>query len=382
MRKLVYLLSPLILLFFCINSFAQDGRFDVRLIVQGVDCPNNKVFIDIEVKASASDSTFQMGDQNYKFTYNRNAITNPIVNQELGFSFSLFQPYFNHTTTGSNDPGAGPVGLAVLNVVWVSGFPGIPVDTNWMPVSRLEFDIIDPTLTECLNLEWRDKASNPLHFTNVTETNPGNSTTTPVDEDEYDGSSDCLTVLCPTLPVEWLSFEATRVDEDAHLNWSVASEHNNDHYDVLRSTDGVNYEVIGEVLGAGNSDQPLSYDFTDKGISSVGAQILYYQIRQVDIDGSFSFSNEAEIVLDHSLEIGLSVFPNPTADYVYIDYVTNGASDVTVEILNVKGQQLYTHNSQDPVGKVKVNAKDYDAGVYLVRVFNETGVQTTRFVVR
>ena len=247
MRKLVYLLSPLILLFFCINSFAQDGKFDVRLLVQGVDCPNNKVFIDIEVKASSSDSTFQMGDQNYKFTYNRNAITNPIVNQELGFSFSLFQPYFNHTTTGSNDPGAGPIGLAVLNVVWVSGFPGIPVDTNWMPVSRLEFDIIDPSLSECLNLEWRDKASNPLHFTNVTETSLGNSSTLPVTEDEYNGSSDCLTVLCPTLPVEWISFEAARVNDDAQLNWIVASEHNNDHYDVLRSTDGFNYEVVGEI---------------------------------------------------------------------------------------------------------------------------------------
>ena len=137
-----------------------------------------------------------------------------------------------------------------------------------------------------------------------------------------------------------------------------------------------------KLQSAGNSDQPVSYDFTDKGISSVGAQILYYQIRQVDVDGSFSFSNEAEIVLDPSVEIGLSVFPNPTPDYVYIDYVTNGASDVMVEIINVKGQQLYTHSFRDPVGKVTVNVKDYDAGVYLVRVYNEAGVKTSRFVVR
>jgi hypothetical protein len=84
------------------------------------------------------------------------------------------------------------------------------------------------------------------------------------------------------LPVELLSFSGNCDGKNTVLKWTTASEINNDHFAVTRSIDGVNYESIGIINGAGNSTSNINYKFQDE---SAPAEYAYYKLIQTDYDG-------------------------------------------------------------------------------------------------
>ena len=388
MRKLVYQLLPIVLLSVCISSYAQvttNGKFDARLVIQGIDCQSNKLYLDVEVKASTTDSVFVIGDQNYKFNYNADAIDNPIINQELGFSlFATGQFYSPHNTNGSSV--SGDTGLMVLNVVWLNGFPGSPLSPNWTPVSRLEFDIIDSTnLTECLRLEWRDKANNPTHFTNITEVEAGNASTATVKENAYASNTGCLDTLCggnTSFPVEWISFDVKKDEQDAVLEWAVGSELNNDYFEVERSLDGYRFESIGFVEGKGTTNLSSDYSFRDVEVTQYARPVLYYRLRQVDTDGSFVFSHTVELNLSSPAPVSMVVFPNPAEQFALVDYYVKSNRSSRLEIMNVEGKIVQILPLHESKGRVLLDVRNFAKGVYFVKMINELGTQTAKLVVR
>jgi hypothetical protein len=387
MRKLVYQLLPFILLSVCISSYSQvtsNGKFDARLIVQSIDCQNKKLFLDIEVKASTTDSTFVIGDQNYKFNYNADAISNPAVNQELGFSLlSTGQFYSGHNTNGSEV--SGDTGLTVLNVVWINGLPGSLLSSSWTPVSRLAFDIVDTSLTECLRLSWRDKANNTTHFTNITEVEVGNLTTATVNENVYASNTACLDTLCgpnTSFPVEWVSFDVERDGQDALLEWVVAAEYNNDFFEVERSVDGIRFEPIGRVRGKGNSTTKSTYSFVDPQVDQYARPVIYYKLRQVDTDGTFSYSNTVELTLTDPRAISLNVFPNPTNQFAFVDYCVESKGKSRLELLDLTGKTVQILPLSETKGRVFLDVRNLSEGIYVVKITNEGGFQTAKLVVQ
>ncbi|HRH39553.1 MAG TPA: hypothetical protein PK760_14485, partial [Flavobacteriales bacterium] len=89
------------------------------------------------------------------------------------------------------------------------------------------------------------------------------------------------------LPIELLSFVASCQGDAALLEWSTASESGNDLFTIERSLDGEHWEAIGTVPGAGYSLETIRYSFRDPDPSAL---LLYYRLRQTDMDGAFSFS--------------------------------------------------------------------------------------------
>jgi hypothetical protein len=90
------------------------------------------------------------------------------------------------------------------------------------------------------------------------------------------------------LPVELLRFEARNLSDKVLLEWSTATETNNDHFIVERSTDMHEIVPLGKVAGAGNSNNILHYLFTDQDPL---AGINYYRLKQTDFDGTFEYSD-------------------------------------------------------------------------------------------
>jgi hypothetical protein len=88
------------------------------------------------------------------------------------------------------------------------------------------------------------------------------------------------------LPIELLSFEGSKKEDYNVLEWQTASEHNNSHYILERSSTGdyTEKDVISVINGAGNSTQLLDYSFVDKDAPET---INYYRLTQVDYDGNF-----------------------------------------------------------------------------------------------
>lgn len=114
----------------------------------------------------------------------------------------------------------------------------------------------------------------------------------------------CFNLL---LPVELIDFAGEQVGTKNVLDWQTTSEVNCSHFEIYRSTDGLDYDILGTIAGAGNSQALVDYTFVDHN-PKIG--LNYYRLRQVDFDGVAEFSDL--ISIDYELDaFDISVYPNP-----------------------------------------------------------------------
>lgn len=142
--------SFICLIAFSLLSFSTSaqGEFDLRFVHNSLDCSSQKVFVDIEVKATGATTIFNLADQNYRFSFN-DAVTNPKIAQELEVSGNVSNGLFNpHNLTGTT-------GKVVSYNVVLAGGDGFPINNlSWTSVGRISFDIVDPNGK--MELVWHD----------------------------------------------------------------------------------------------------------------------------------------------------------------------------------------------------------------------------------
>ncbi|GAB3877645.1 hypothetical protein GCM10028824_38090 [Hymenobacter segetis] len=122
-----------------------------------------------------------------------------------------------------------------------------------------------------------------------------------------------LTGSATPLPVELTQFTATASGPSAvRLAWATASEKNSQQFEVERSLDGTRFERLATVAAAGNSSSARAYEHTDTQVPKTPSpqDPIYYRLRQVDADGTFSYSPVRAVGLTGAAE-GLSLYPNP-----------------------------------------------------------------------
>lgn len=154
-------------------------------------------------------------------------------------------------------------------------------------------------------------------------------------------TSGILTSNTTTLPVEFLSFTATlQQNEDVLLQWATASEQNNDHFTIERSIDAIQWETIGSIKGAGNSQQTKNYQFLDNQSTHllINQSTIYYRLKQTDFDGSSSYSKTASVHIGMNTPDFISVSPNPFNDVLRISYQTPEEGEITYSIKNLIGE--------------------------------------------
>ena len=99
------------------------------------------------------------------------------------------------------------------------------------------------------------------------------------------------------LPIELLSFTGEKSNNSNLLKWTTASEKNNDYFTIEKTTDGISFENIGKITGAGNSIYQNSYSLIDQNVEPV---INYYRLKQTDFDAKHTYSNV--ISIDNRIE--------------------------------------------------------------------------------
>ncbi|MEO8087943.1 MAG: T9SS type A sorting domain-containing protein [Bacteroidota bacterium] len=184
------------------------------------------------------------------------------------------------------------------------------------------------------------------------------------------GFSDFATVQSQTpLPIEILYFAAEQVNNKVSCKWITAIEINNDHFEVEKSTDAINFSSIGSVkgFGPGTSNGNLYYQFADAVLCSGK---IYYRLRQVDVNGAFSYSDIVSVSCKNSL---LSLSPNPTAKNVTLNFYEPVDGSVTVEVADMVGQIVLRQNVEAQAGynDVEVSVADLPEGVYYLKVVNK-----------
>lgn len=173
------------------------------------------------------------------------------------------------------------------------------------------------------------------------------------------------------LPVDFNFFKARKNDETSSLlSWETATEINNDYFNVERSADGRIFETIGKVNGNGTTNLIQEYSFIDRNPHS-GRN--YYRLKQVDYNGAFEYSNVE--VVDFSRTGTITVFPNPTADIVNINFDKQYKSG---DIVNQAGQRVRVINTQSD--NARINVSDLPAGVYNIELYDGIELKTEQFI--
>lgn len=183
------------------------------------------------------------------------------------------------------------------------------------------------------------------------------------------------------LPVTLLSFGVNAANDIAYVKWSVENEINFSKYIVERSTDGISFSAAGEVA-AQHGTGVLNYEYPDD-ISAVSAQVIYYRLKMVDIDGRYEYSDVASVRKNGTFARTVVITPNPTSTAAKARIRTDVAGPAEIVITNMLGEQvsrtrvsLFTGENIVPL----TDAARLSNGVYVVRVIMDTDVMVTRFV--
>lgn len=180
------------------------------------------------------------------------------------------------------------------------------------------------------------------------------------------------------LPVELIYFEAVLKGDVVLLDWKTASELNNDHFMIERSTDAVVWEEIGQVYGHGTTSLPHSYKFIDKYPLS---GVSYYRFRQVDYDGNFSYSPVRSIEYSVS-EKSEKIFWYPNPGRGEIRWAAMHTEDIRmIVITDVLGRIIFSADAASLSGN-SLNVSYILPGTYFISFVKETGIQTDKLVIQ
>jgi hypothetical protein len=172
-----------------------------------------------------------------------------------------------------------------------------------------------------------------------------------------------------TIPVELTSFSANVVDRSVVLNWTTATEVNNQGFEIQRSIDGFSFNNIGYVPGFGTTTEPKSYSYTDQ---SVNSGTYYYRLKQIDFDGNFTYSDVAEVEVSLPIEFSLEQnYPNPFNPSTSIQFSLPINARVVISIFNLVGEKVAeVVNKEFSAGmhKVSFDASILTSGIYFYQI--------------
>ncbi|RZK29578.1 MAG: T9SS type A sorting domain-containing protein, partial [Hymenobacter sp.] len=176
-----------------------------------------------------------------------------------------------------------------------------------------------------------------------------------------------VTIVDP-LPVELSRFDVLALRQDALLTWSTASEHNNDHFTIERSLNGSNFVEVGTVRGQGNSQRPTDYTFTDNGAGRLAAATVYYRLKQVDLNGTASYSPVRTVQFASATAQATAIlYPNPSQGQTVVDPRSLAAGTYSVQLLDLAGRVLRTQQSVNEAFTLDIAALPQGAYIVLVQ---------------
>jgi glucose/arabinose dehydrogenase len=173
-----------------------------------------------------------------------------------------------------------------------------------------------------------------------------------------------------TLPLNLLNFSGSlQADNTALLKWETANETNTSEFIVERSVDGRTFQSIGTVAAVGNSGANNKYSFIDYNAARQSSTVLYYHLKMVDNDGSYTFSDIVTITLPVTTS-RVSLYPNPAAHEVNVNITAAIDGKIKWQIIDNAGRIL-AHNSivaKRGNNNVVINLNRLSSGTYFLIV--------------
>ena len=178
------------------------------------------------------------------------------------------------------------------------------------------------------------------------------------------------------------SFEAKLSGRVVDLKWSTASEINSEKFNIQRSTDGLNFETIGTLKGAGTSNALNFYAFKDEMLN-FGFNQYFYRLESVEIDGKLDYS-PVRVVELREAKFDVQLMPNPSNGATTLNFSNvYTKNNIDIAVYNVLGANILTQtiNGNDNLKTFDLDMTGFAKGMYQVRVKSGNELTTKKLII-
>lgn len=254
---------------------------------------------------------------------------------------------------------------ATVDRFWEVDPTGTPTATLTFTYASTELPIAPYNTPNAMNAQRYDAAVDRWRPATGAQTSTSFSVTAP--GITQFGPYALAATLSP-LPIELLSFTAEPSGSSVLLAWSTATERDNDHFTLYRSADGLTFEEIGTVPGAGNSEHRENYVSWD-GSPLDGTS--YYRLRQTDVDGRWT---DAPLAVVHRMKSDrwaeVHPWPNPTTAALQVQLPAHG--DLDAWLVDADGRVVLQRSVSSGLSLLSMDVSTLPAGMYSLSVTSGT----------
>ena len=226
--------------------------------------------------------------------------------------------------------------------------------------------------------------SGPYELLNNTEIVVGIGIVAGTDLPDLESNTDAAQVIWDNviIPVELTSFTASvNRQGEVILNWSTATEVNNQLFEIERRSENGEYITIGYVDGYGTTTEPQEYSYVDRS-ADVGK--YFYRLKQIDFQGTYEYSDEIEIDVKGPLAFELEQnYPNPFNPSTTIKYGIPEAGNVRLAVYNLIGEEvalLADGYSEAGFFEVNFDASNLPSGAYFYKLQSQNSVEVKKML--
>jgi len=327
----------------------------------------------------------KIGDSDFKFEIGEGTKYAPIKVTSLSGSGTVNAVYYQ-SAPGNKTNLTAPLEKVSDVEYWIlddpdgggGGFPGDPylnakIEIFWQNADESGIKSVDPTILRFAILNgsnWDPEAATVSGSLGTGNGSVASSSSFDLNTLNITfGSTDSD---ANPLPIQLLNFTAQCQEQNMQIEWSTASEENNDYFTILRSEDAEHYEEIGQIMGAGNSNEVLNYSFNDLNTSG---EKFYYKLMQTDYDGKNETFSPIYANCDNSKKLSLQVLYDADEVYAVLKNSPIG-STYNMMIIDHTGRVIRQE-------KQKVNSQNYyripkqglSAGLYSIIYFTNGNVR-------
>ena len=183
------------------------------------------------------------------------------------------------------------------------------------------------------------------------------------------------------LPINLLTFNAVCQNKEVTINWSTATETNNDYFTIERSIDAQKWDVLTQIEGAGNSNEVKYYTVRDDNPYN---GISYYRLKQTDYNGQYEYFNPVSVHCNSDETLpNITYYPNPFTSELFVDIQNIVNTNASLIIYDLLGNKVYENDIriEDELNyKITLDLKNLNTGVYMVNFISDEYSNTVRIV--
>jgi len=335
----------------------------------------------------------KMGDQDFKFEIGEGIRYAPIKISDLSANKTITAVY--HKATPSNKDNLTSPLVKVSDIeYWVlddpdggSGFPpsaysNAKIEIFWEDAALSGIKSVDSDTLKFARLNGTNWDPESAIITGAAGNASGSiGTTSNFDLNSVNVTFGSTNKYADPLPISLLSFTADcNNDNNIEINWTTATEQNNDYFTLLRSYDGIEYEEIDRIMGAGNSNDILNYTYSDYNTAE---ENYYYKLQQTDYDGKSVIFDAIYVKCQEEKVASLQIVYDNNKVYSYLSGVESG-NIYTILVLDNTGrivvQESITVNSHN---YYSIPTQQLSSGIYSIVYYGNNTIRLNKkFLVR